>query len=179
MTASFTITAAATADAPAIAEIYADHVLHGTASWEAVPPDLDEMTGRMAKVLNAGWPWLVARNGEGRILGYAYGGQFRERAGYLYSCEHSIYLREDCRGQGIGSQLLEALIERLEAIGFRQMVAGIASGQPASVALHARFGFVEVARLPSVGRKHGQWWDLIFMQRPLGPGATTPPPQEP
>jgi len=75
--------------------------------------------------------------------------------------------------------LLAALIERCEAIGFRQMIAGIAGGQPASVALHARFGFVEVARMPSVGRKHGQWLDLIYMQRALGPGDSAPPPEEP
>jgi L-amino acid N-acyltransferase YncA len=173
------IVPASLADAPAIAAIYAHHVLHDTASWETVPPDANEFAGRMAKVLDAGWPWLAARGGQGEIQGYAYAGQFHARAGYRYSCEDSIYLRHDCCGQGIGSLLLAALIERCEAIGFRQMIAGIAGAQPASIALHARFGFVEVARMPSVGRKHGGWHDLIYMQRALGAGDSAPPPEEP
>jgi L-amino acid N-acyltransferase YncA len=175
----FEIVPASLADAPAVAAIYAHHVLHETASWETVPPDAGEIAGRMAKVLEAGWPWLMARGERGDMLGFAYAGQFHSRAGYRYSCEDSIYLRHDCRGQGIGSRLLADLIGRCEEIGFRQMVAGIAGGQPASIALHARFGFVEVARMPSVGRKHGLWLDLIYMQRALGPGDSTPPPEEP
>lgn len=173
------IVLASVADAAEVAQIYAHHVLHDTASWETLPPDCDEMVGRMAKLLDAGWPWLMARGAEGDALGYAYAGQFHSRAGYRYSCEDSIYLRHDCRGQGIGSRLLADLIERCELAGFRQMVAGIAGGQPASIALHARFGFIEVARMPNVGRKHGQWLDLIYMQRALGPGDAAPPPEEP
>ncbi len=176
---AFEIVPASLADASAVAAIYAHHVLHESASWETEPPDADDIAGRMAKVLDAGWPWLVARDEQGDMLGYAYAGQFRERAGYRYSCEDSIYLRHDCRGQGIGSSLLKALLDRCEAIGFRQMIAGIAGVQPASIALHARFGFVEVARMPSVGRKHGRWLDLVYMQRALGPGDGTPPPVEP
>lgn len=179
MSTNVEIVLASLPDAAEVAEIYAHHVLHDTASWETVPPDAGEMRARMAKVLGAGWPWLMARDSDGGALGYAYAGQFHDRAGYRYSCEDSIYLRHHCRGQGIGSRLLAALIERCELAGFRQMIAGIAGGQPASVALHARFGFVEVARMPAVGRKHGQWLDLLYMQRALGAGDSTPPPGEP
>ncbi len=173
------ITGATLADAPGIAAIYAHHVLHGTASWEIVPPTPDEMAERLAKVLGEGWPWLVARDVDGAMLGYAYAAQFNPRAGYRYACEDSIYLRHDALGRGIGTALLKALIEASEAWGFRQMVAGIAGSEPASVALHARAGFVEVARLRSMGRKHGQWLDVIYMQRALGAGDTTPPLEEP
>ena len=173
------ITPATLADAPGIAAIYAHHVLHGTASWELVPPTSDEMAERLAKVLGEGCPWLVARDAEGSLLGYAYAAQFNPRAGYRYACEDSIYLRHDALGRGIGTALLKALIEASEAWGFRQMVAGIAGSEPASVALHARAGFVEVARLRSMGRKHGQWLDVIYMQRALGAGDTTPPLEEP
>jgi phosphinothricin acetyltransferase len=178
MRGGITIDAAMPADAPEVAAIYAHHVLHGTASWEFEPPPVEEMAARMAKVRDAGWPWLVARGEHGDMLGYAYAGQFHSRAGYRYACEDSIYLRHDRRGQGIGSRLLAELIERCEALGFRQMIAGIAGGQQASVALHARFGFVEVARMPSVGRKQGQWLDLIYMQRALGEGDAAPPEEE-
>jgi L-amino acid N-acyltransferase YncA len=167
------------ADAPAIAAIYAHHVLHGTATWEVVPPGAAEIGDRMRKILDAGWPWLVARSKDGELLGYAYAGQYHPRAGYRYACENSIYLRHDRLGQGIGTALLAALIDACEACRFRQMIAGIAGSQPASMALHAKAGFVEVARLKSIGRKHGQWLDVIYMQRCLGPGDTTPPPEEP
>lgn len=174
-----TIASATLADAPEVAAIYAHHVLHGTASWEIEPPTPDEMKGRMAKVLEAGWPWLVARGADGAVLGYAYAAQYNPRAGYRYACEDSIYLRHDALGRGIGTLLLAALIEASEAWGFRQMIAGIAGSEPASVALHARAGFAEVARLRSVGRKHGQWLDVIYMQRALGAGDATPPMEEP
>ena len=173
------IAPATLADAPEVAAIYAHHVLNGTASWEIEPPTPDEMKGRMAKVLEAGWPWLVARGTDGAVLGYAYAAQYNPRAGYRYACEDSIYLRHDALGRGIGTLLLAALLEASEAWGFRQMIAGIAGSEPASVALHARAGFVEVARLRSMGRKHGQWLDVIYMQRTIGPGDSTPPEQEP
>lgn len=166
-------------DAAEMAAIYAHHVLHGTASWETVPPTADEMAGRLAKVLGEGWPWLVARDAQGAMLGYAYAAQYNPRAGYRFACENSIYLRHDALGRGIGTLLLAALIEACEAWGFRQMVAGIAGSEPASVALHARAGFVEVARLRSMGRKHGRWLDVIYMQRALGAGDAAPPLEEP
>lgn len=173
------IAPATLADAAEIAAIYAHHVLHGTASWEIAPPTPEEMAGRVAKALDHGWPWLVARDRQGAMLGYAYAAQYNSRAGYRYACEDSIYLRHDALGRGIGTALLAALIEASEAWGFRQMVAGIAGSQPASVALHARAGFVEAGRLRSMGRKHGQWLDVIYMQRALGAGDTAPPPEEP
>jgi L-amino acid N-acyltransferase YncA len=173
------IAPATLADAPQIASIYAHHVLHGTASWEIEPPTPGEIASRMGKALDAGWPWLVARDPGGTILGYAYAAQYNPRAGYRYACEDSIYLRHDALGRGIGTLLLAALIDACEAWGFRQMIAGIAGSEPVSVALHARAGFVEVARLRSMGRKHGQWLDVIYMQRTIGPGDSTPPKQEP
>lgn len=168
------ITRATPADAEAIAAIYAHHVLHGTATFELVPPGADEIAERIGKVLGAGWPWLVARDAGGAIVGYAYAGQLAERAAYRYACETSIYLHHERVGQGIGRPLLAALIEACEAAGFRQAVAKIA-GQPASIALHAKAGFVEVGRLKGVGRKHGEWLDLIYMQRSLGDGDAAPP----
>lgn len=180
MTANdITIEPATAADAQAIAAIYAHHVLHGTASWEIEPPDAAEIAARMAKVRDGGGPWLVARSAKGEMLGYAYAAQYHSRAGYRYCCENSIYLRHDMLGRGIGAALLAALLEACEACGFRQMIAGIAGTEPASIALHAKFGFLEVGRLRSVGRKHGKWIDVVYMQRALGAGDDTPPGAEP
>lgn len=166
-------------DAPAVAEIYAHHVVHGTASFEIVPPTVAEISARIARVLDAGWPWLIARDAGGLVTGYAYAARMHARAAYRFTCEDSIYIRHDRRGEGIGSALLAALLPASEASGFRQMVALIAGTEPASVVMHARAGFAEVGRLRSVGRKHGQWIDVLHMQRALGQGDLAPPAQEP
>jgi len=166
-------------DCPAIAEIYSHHVRHGTASYETEPPDHAEMTRRMARVLGAGWPWLVAEGDDGRLLGYAYATQFRDRAAYRFVCEDSIYIRNEARGQGVGTALLSALLDACTATGFRQMVAVIGGAEPASEALHARLGFTLAGRLAGIGRKHGRWLDTLYMQRALGPGSSEPPPFEP
>ena len=154
-------------DAPAVAVVYAPHVLHGTASFEEVPPDAAEMGRRMAAVLDRGWPWLVAER-DGRILGYAYAAQLKPRAAYRYTCENSIYLDSDAVGHGIGTLLLAALIEASVACGFRRMVAVIGdSGNAASIALHARHGFAHAGTLAQVGFKFGRWLDVVHMQRTL------------
>jgi L-amino acid N-acyltransferase YncA len=177
--AEWTISVAGLDDAEEVAALYAPHVLHGSASWEVIPPSAEEIAGRMAKVLGAGWPWLVARAADGSLAGYAYASQFNPRAGYIATCEDSIYLRRDMQGRGLGKQLLGELIARCEALGFRQMIAGMSGSEPASRALHASAGFVEVGRMPAVGRKFGQWLDLIYMQRALGPGDREAPTREP
>src|SRR5690606_10564897 len=114
MWGGITIGPATPAEAGEVAALYAHHVLHGSASWEVEPPDASEMAARMRRVLDAGCPWLLARDEGGAPLGYAYAAQFHPRAGYRYACEDSIYLRHDCRGQGIGSLLLAELIARCE-----------------------------------------------------------------
>lgn len=170
---------AAPADVPAIAAIYGHHVLHGTATFETEPPGEAEMAARLDRLVQAGSPWLVACAAEGALLGYAYASQFRDRPAYRFTCEDSIYVREDARGQGVGRALLAALIEAAAAAGFRQMIAVIGGAEPASAALHAAAGFAETGRMRSSGRKAGRWLDTLYMQRALGAGDTTPPQEEP
>lgn len=166
-------------DADAIAAIYAHHVVHGTATWELDPPTPAEMEARIARTLDHGWPWLVARSEAGEVLGYAYAGQLSPRPGYRHACENSIYIDHRRMGRGLGTALLAALIEASEKAGFRQMVALIAGTEPASIALHENAGFLQCGGLRGVGRKHGKWLDLIYMQLPLGDGDATPPTEEP
>lgn len=167
------------ADAPACAAIYGHHVLHGTATFETEPPSDAEMAARMARVLNAGSPWLVATDGGGNVLGYAYAAQFRDRPAYRFACEDSIYVAEKARGRGVGTALLADLLTAAEEAGFLQMLAVIGGAEPASRAVHARAGFIETGRMRSVGRKHGQWLDTLYMQRALGAGDSGPPQREP
>jgi phosphinothricin acetyltransferase len=163
------------ADLPAITAIYAHHVRTGTGTFEEEPPAAAEMAARMARVQGAGWAWLVAESGEGGgVLGFAYYSQFRDRSAYRFTAEDSVYVRDDVRGQGVGRALVEALLARAEAAGFRQMLAVIGDTENVgSIGLHVAAGFRQAGVLKSVGLKFGRWVDVVFMQRALGEGDRT------
>jgi L-amino acid N-acyltransferase YncA len=169
------IRAAIPADAAAIQTIYAHHVLHGTATFEEVPPDLSEIVRRRAEIVGRGLPYVLAEYGD-RVLGYAYAGPYRARSAYRFTLEDSIYLAPDATGRGLGRRLLERVIADCTAVGARQLVAVIGdSGNAASVALHARLGFAHAGTLRSVGFKFGRWLDTVQMQLALGAGDGTLP----
>ncbi|WP_262378751.1 GNAT family N-acetyltransferase [Luteimonas viscosa] len=173
------IRAATEADIPAIAAIYADEVRERVNTYEYDVPDAAEMHRRMRAIVGDGFPYLVAEL-DGRVAGYAYAGSFRARLGYRFTVENSVYVAADAQGHGIGAALLAALIEACEARGYRQMIAVI--GEPtntASIRLHERFGFVHTGTMPGIAWKHGRWLDTVFMQRPLGPGASTAAAEDP
>jgi L-amino acid N-acyltransferase YncA len=168
-------------DMAAVQRIYAQHVLHGLATFEEIPPSVHEIMSRRISVLAAGLPYLVAEH-EGEVVGYSYATSFRTRSGYRYTIEDSVYVAEGLVGKGIGSALLEELITRCERGPWRQMIAVIGdSGNAASIAVHRRFGFKHAGLLPSSGLKLGRWVDVVLMQRPLGVGdqnlPTDSPPQ--
>jgi phosphinothricin acetyltransferase len=166
---------ATSADAAAITAIYGHHVLTGLGTFEETPPSLEDMTARLVAVQGQGMPWLVAEDSE--VAGYAYAAPFRARAAYRYVVEDSVYVAPGRRGQGVGRALLEVLIGRCEGLGLRQMIAIIGdSGNQGSIGLHAALGFAPVGVAPAVGWKHERWVDIVWMQRPLGPGAAAPPP---
>lgn len=150
-------------DAQAVCAIYDYHVAHGTASFDSAGPSAAEWAAKITDVTAQRWPFLVAERG-GEVLGYAYATQFRPRAAYARTCENSIYIADGARGSGIGTRLLSALIEASLACGFEQMIAVIGGGEPASVALHARCGFVHAGRMRNVGFKFGRKLDTVYMQ---------------
>lgn len=150
-------------DAQAICAIYDYHVAHGTASFDSAGPSAAEWAVKIADVTAQGWPFFVAEQG-GVVAGYAYATQFRPRAAYARTCENSIYIADSARGQGIGTRLLEALIDAARACGFEQMIAVIGGGEPASVALHGKCGFVHAGRMRNVGFKFGRRLDTVYMQ---------------
>jgi L-amino acid N-acyltransferase YncA len=162
-------------DIAAIQQIYAHHVLTGTASFEEVPPTEAEMAARRSHVLRLGLPFLVADDG-GTVIGHAYATSYRPRPAYRHTVEDSVYVTTGQHGRGIGRALLAALIARCEAGAWRQMIAVIGdSGNAGSIALHRRLGFHHVGTLSNVGFKLGRWLDSVVMQRGLGPGASTLP----
>jgi len=154
-------------DAAAVQAIYAHHVLNGTASYDLEPPPVETIRDKLRWVLTSRWPFLIADLDEA-VAGYAYATQFRDRAAYRFTAENSIYVHPAWMGRGIGKALLQALIERSEAYGFRTMIAVIGGAEPASIALHASCGFEEVGRLKAVGWKKERWLDSVYMQREVG-----------
>lgn len=164
-------------DLPEIAAIYAHHVRTGLASFETEPPDLAEMTARFRGLREKGLPWLACECG-GRLAGYAYASPYRTRPGYRHCLEDSVYVHPELAGRGAGRALLARLVDACEAAGCRQLVAVIGdSGNAASIGLHSALGFQLVGTLRAIGFKHGRWVDSVLMQRPIGPGDTSLPPE--
>ncbi len=161
-------------DAPACAAIYARYVTDTAITFEADPPTPTEMAGRIAAATGT-HVWLVMEDqDEGRVVGYAYGGPFKSRPAYRWSCEVSIYLEVGRRRSGAGRALYEALFARLAERGFCIAVAGMTLPNESSVGLHRALGFEPVGTYRRIGWKHGAWHDVAFMQRALVAGTTPP-----
>ena len=162
------------ADLPALRDIYNDAVLNTTAIWNDQPVDLGNRQAWFSARQAQGYPILVIADADDSVLGYASFGDWRPFEGFRHSVEHSVYVRSDQRGNGLGPQLMAALIERARSCGKHVLVAAIESGNAASIRLHERQGFVTTGQMPQVGVKFGRWLDMTFMQLILNPGA--PPP---
>jgi L-amino acid N-acyltransferase YncA len=172
---SMTIRLATEQDAEQILEIYAPFCLRTPVSFETQPPALAEMRARIAKTLDS-LPWLVCEE-HGQILGYAYASRHRERAGYRWSVDVSVYIREGHRGAGLGRALYIALFAILRLQGFYNIVAGISLPNPASVKLHESMGLQPIGTYPGIGFKCGQWHDVGWWQLSLR--TPTGAPEEP
>lgn len=151
------------ADLGRIVEILNVAIVETTAVWSLDPVSLEQRRRWLAERRARRFPVLVAES-EGDVVGFGSFGDFRAWEGYAQTVEHSIYVDARARRQGIGRALLAALIERAREAGKHVMVGGIEAENHASIALHERLGFVEVGRMPQVGRKFGRWLDLVFMQ---------------
>ena len=163
-------------DLEAMQAIYAHYVLRELSSFEEVAPDTAEMGRRRAEVLKRRLPYIVAEI-DGAVRGFAYAAPYRTRSAYRYTIEDSIYVAPDALGHGLGRLLLNELIVRCTALGYRQMVAVIGdSANSASINLHGKCGFRPAGVLTAAGFKLGQWTDSVIMQRPLGDADTSLPP---
>ncbi|WP_040265948.1 GNAT family N-acetyltransferase [Pseudomonas rhodesiae] len=160
-------------DLPAIRDIYNDAVRNTTAIWNEQPVDLANRLAWFNARQAQGYPILVAVEND-EVTGYSSFGDWRPFEGFRYSVEHSVYVRNDQRGKGLGPRLMHVLIERARSAGKYVMVAAIESGNQASIRLHERLGFVTTGQMPQVGIKFGRWLDLTFMQLALNPGAEPP-----
>ena len=153
------------ADLPAINDIYNHYVLHSTCTYQEEPATISERAA-----------WFDAHGPEhpvtvleldGQIAGWGSLSRFHPRSAYRFSVENSVYVHHELHRRGIGAALLQDLLRRATEFKLHTIIAGIDTEQAPSLALHRRFGFVEVAHLQQVGFKFNRWLDVIYMQRIL------------
>jgi len=153
-------------DIDAMRAIYNDVLVHTTSIFT----DIERTSAEQAKWFEErraqGWPVLVICDAD-TVLGYASYGPFRTWPGYRHTVENSIYLTQRARGQGFGTLLLRALIERAESQQLHAVIAGIDGDNVGSMRLHEKLGFTKVAHLKEVGRKWDRWLDLLLFERVL------------
>ncbi len=149
-------------DLPQMLEIYNDVILHTTAVYDYEPHALEMRKQWLETEQQQGFPVFVAEE-ENKIVGFSSIGSFRNWAAYKYSVENSIYVASDKRGKGIGKLLLPPLIDAAKTLNMHTIVASIDATNEASLRLHKRFGFEEVAHFKEVGFKFNRWLDLKFL----------------
>ncbi|WP_424931690.1 N-acetyltransferase family protein [Amaricoccus macauensis] len=164
------------ADLDEVCRIYGHHVRTGTGSFEEVPPELAEMRARWQRVVGLDLPYLVAVEG-GRVLGFSYAAPFHHRSAFRHTLEDTVYLAPDAVGRGIGKALVSEVLRLAGRAGYKRMVAVIGdSSNQGSIGLHRALGFEHAGILRAVGQKFGRWLDVVYMQRDLEPGDTSPNP---
>lgn len=151
-------------DAKAITDIYNYYIAESAITFEEQTIDADEMLLRIAKIRAANLPWLVAESESGEIIGYAYATKWRERFAYRFSVEVTVYLSPESFGCGMGTKLYQALFSELKDLSIHTVIAGITLPNPASIALHEKFGMQQVAHFKAVGFKFDQWLDTGYWQ---------------
>ncbi len=161
-----TVRPATEADAAELAAVYAHHVLHSTATFDVVPPTVEDRQRWLADHTGGRHRALVAEQ-DGVVVGFAASTGFRPRAAYDTTVETSVYLAPDAVGQGLGRALYAALFEVLAGEDVHRALAAIALPNPASEALHRSFGFAQVGTFGEVGRKFGRFLDVGWFERAL------------
>lgn len=159
------IRAAEASDAEAIASIYNHYIENTVITFEETPVSADDIAARIKKVNRFNLPWLVSEENS-RVVGYAYATRWNERISYRYSAEVTIYLAPDCTFKGLGTQLYSALFDSIRD-DIHVLIGGITLPNPASVAIHEKFGMTKVAHFKEVGYKFNQWLDVGYWQKTL------------
>jgi L-amino acid N-acyltransferase YncA len=157
------ISPAARQDLPEILKIYNEVIRNSTAVYTEVELSAERGEAWFEAKLASGFPMLAARDASG-VTGFGSFGEFRAWPCYRHSVEHSVHVRSDCRGQGIGRRLVIELMSQAQAMHKHVMIAGIDADNAASIKLHESLGFTNVGHFHEVGFKFGRWLDLVFLQ---------------
>jgi L-amino acid N-acyltransferase len=149
---------------PEILDIFNDAILHSTALYDYKIRTMETMHAWYADKVNHNYPIVGAFDENNLLLGFATYGMFRVRPAYKYTVEHSVYVRPDKRGEGIGKVLLNEIIKKAEEQNFHVMVGVIDASNSVSIKLHENEGFVLTGVMKEVGYKFGKWLDAAFYQ---------------
>ena len=156
----------AASDAQAIADIYNYYIANTVVTFEELPVSQNDIIERIQKVNDSSLPWLIAVD-NGIVIGYAYAGKWNVRSAYRHTVETTVYLSNSSLSKGWGIQLYQALFDILRQKSIHVVIGGITLPNPASVALHEKFGMKKVAHFKEVGYKFGQWLDVGYWQTEL------------
>ena len=154
-------------DAERIQGIYSPYVADTAISFEITVPDKQEMKHRIEKALSNEFPYIVAENETGTVVGYAYADKFGEREAYRYSFTISIYLDMKVQSRGIGQKLYDELEKRMKKMGIVQVVSAITGKNEKSLKFHEKNGFIKIGHFPNIGYKMGEWHDIIWMNKTI------------
>lgn len=168
------IRAAGLQDAEEILNIYIPYVMDTAITFEYEPPKLEEFKARMSYTMER-YPYLVAVL-DGRIAGYCYVSQFKDRDAYDWSVETTVYVDREMKGRGIGRRLYEKLEKVLKAQNVLNLNACIAYPHPESIAFHEKLGYRTVAHFHKCGYKLGVWYDMVWMEKMLDGHTENPLP---
>ena len=155
------------ADLDAITEIYNEAILTTTATFDLEPKTREDRL-QWFQAHGERHPILVAEL-DGQVVGWTCLHPWSPRAAYKDTAETSFYVKAEHRGQGIGRQLKQAIIEEATRLGFRTLIAGVAEGSDASLHLNESFGFEVVGTFKDVGEKFGKLLDVTYLQKFLQP----------
>lgn len=170
-----TIRQATIEDAATLLAIYAPYVEKTPITFEDTVPSAEEFASRISRI-SANYPYLLAETMEGEVLGYAYAGAYNGRVAYNWTVETTVYVKENCRVKGTGTQLYLALEECLKAQNIYQLLACITANNQRSVRFHQKFGYEEIGIFSKIGFKLDEWWDVLWMQKTLEPLPEKPLP---
>ena len=159
-------------DAERLVEIYAHYVLNTAVSFEYEVPSVEEFTNRIQKI-SAKYPYLVCMD-QNKVIGYAYAGAYSVREAYSWTATTSIYIDKEYRRKGAGKMLYAVLEERLRERGIVNLLAGVAYAEEEdeylshdSLHFHQKMGYIQVARMMTIGKKYDRWYDLLWLQKKL------------
>jgi len=142
-------------------------VLNGNGSFEESPPSEAQMLERFNALQEGSYPYFVATL-DNTVVGFSYAGPHKTRSAYRFTVEDTIYVDHHYHGRRIGYRLLETLIKTCQQADYKQMMAVIGdSNNAGSIGLHKAAGFETIGVAESIGCKHGEWLDVIFMQLKL------------
>lgn len=150
-------------DAAAIAEVYNYYIINTHQTFETDPLGAEEMQRRIEEITEK-YPYFVSEDESGVVCGYAYAAQFKMRHAYAYSAEVSVYVKNEAKQKGIGTQLYKRLFDDLAETNIHALIAGISLPNDASVMFHEKFGFAKVAHFRQVGYKLGRWVDVGYWE---------------